>query len=270
MKSYTTKDFLEALFNPGESTCFSESGRGTFVDPVFSYCGSAQFFSVNPLVTDRRDANVAAFRTFLIECDRMPQVEQLDYVRTLGMPWTTCVDSGGRSVHFTLCLERPLDSEATYRQLAARIHRAVEKADHTTKNPSRFSRLGGAFRDNGKEQRILGIRGRISLDMLNAWLDRFPEAAAPTQVEEHTQVLENKHLSKQTLEFIFERKAPEGRNNALFKAACNFCRAGYSIGSAAAYLEQAFEFGGRDSDVSQSEFLTTIKSAFRRTEQDAK
>ena len=270
MKSYSTLDFLEALFNPGESTCFTDSGKGTLVEPVFSKGTATQFFSVNPLDTDRRDLNVTAFRTFLIECDRMPQDEQLAYIRGLGMPWTTCVDSGGKSVHFTICLAQDLADEASYRQFAARIHRAVEKADHTTKNPSRLSRLGGALRDNGKEQRILGIRGRVSHGMLENWLSTFPEAkhelklAGPVAAGYGV-------LSQKTLDFVFSGLlSVEGRNNSLFMAACEFYRAGFTIQKAGGFLAQAFDFNGKDRDFAVREFEETILSAYRRAESDSR
>lgn len=208
-----------------------------------------------------------AFRTFLLECDKMPQDEQMAYILGLGMPWTTCVDSGGKSLHFSICLNRDLPNEAAYRLLAARLHRAVEKADHTTKNPSRFSRLGGALRDNGKEQRILGIRGRVSLESLENWLGNFP-SAVPEPI--CGPVAEGAgQLSAQTLAFIFERSAPEGRNRALFMASCEFYRAGYSIERAEGYLRQAFDFTGADSDFTEKEFVDTVLSGYRRAAFDA-
>lgn len=266
---YNTAQFFQAIFNADELTCFSMTAKATFLSKVSDWSERQDpFFSVNPLHTSRADANVTAFRTFLIECDKLPKHEQLEYIKGLGMPWTTCVDSGGKSVHFTICLDRDLPNEAAYRKLAARIHRVVDKADHTTKNPSRFSRVGGAIRDNGKEQKILGIRGRVSIEVLENWLSQFPDVKQEAEPMAAVGKGEGQ-LSAQTLNFIFHKQAPDGRNRALFMAACEFYRAGYTVQRAEGFLRQAFDFEGKDADFTEQEFMSTLYSAYRRAEQDA-
>lgn len=207
-----------------------------------------------------------AFRTILLECDKMAQEEQLAYIRGLGMPWTACVDSGGKSVHFLICLEKDLQNESDYRNLVARIHRVVEKADHTTKNPSRLSRLPGVFRDEtGKEQKLIALRGKVSLDCLEAWLGGFPESEKVS-----AEPVSEGQLSTQTLHLVFNGVGPTpGRNHRLFMAACEFYRAGYSVEKASEYLKQGFDFHGKDFDFTRAEFDATIKSAYTRAEFDA-
>ena len=45
--------------------------------------------------------------------------------------------------------------------------------DTKCKNPSRYSRLGGGTRDNGKEQKILAITRRFSLKEIEDWLNSY-------------------------------------------------------------------------------------------------
>jgi hypothetical protein len=172
------KDFLDMLFRPGEATCFAPNPYGTDVSRVEAILPlyDAKFFSINPLTAaGRADANVTAYRNFLIELDGGTMDEQLHYIAELEMPWTSCVYSGGKSLHFIIALEESLPDEAAYRRLAAHLHAAVEKADHSTKNPSRLSRLPGVIRpDTGKEQRLIRLNERITLSDFEAWLSRFP------------------------------------------------------------------------------------------------
>lgn len=158
------KKFYEVLFEPGETTCFSETAFGTsvyHVDDIQNTYPNYQrlmYFSVNALHTHRFDCNVTSYRNFLIENDKIATIpEQIALVKKIGMPFSTVTYSGGKSVHFIISLESPLPDESTYRFVADWIHNIINvglltgepdgpgdfRFDHKTKNPSRFTRVPG-------------------------------------------------------------------------------------------------------------------------------
>lgn len=184
MSNLTLEKFLNLLFEPDEQTCFTSLPTGVQV----KYMPYSQdvFFCINALdpLKDhkperpyhaenkprRADHNVVSFRNFLIELDGMPLEEQIEYV-TSKIPVSAITYSGGKSYHFILSLEEPLKSLEEYKHLALRLHSLLPKADKSTKNPSRLSRLPTAIRpDTGKEQTSVQIGTRIPLQTLENML----------------------------------------------------------------------------------------------------
>lgn len=229
--------FLDALFNPDERTSFEETGKESqdVVEIALfnAESDSAQFFCINPLdvkdnnpnpdkmwhSTDkpRRDnLNIAAYRNFLIEFDGLPLEKQLDYINSVGMPWTTCTYSGGKSYHFIISLADDLRSEAEYKAIFKRLYYALdEQNDKACGNPSRLSRLAEAKRDNGKIQELVNVKGKVALSALNAWLSSRPQPPAEPEYIQSLYIPENGEkgrLSKRALAFI-ENGAGEGRRH---------------------------------------------------------
>lgn len=225
------KDFLDALFRAGEETCFTAGPYGTLVLPCeYRHAPSVNFFSINPLHTRRADANVTAWRNFLIELDGMSIDEQHHYIDELEMPWTTCVYSGGKSLHFIIALEESLPNETEYRKLAAHLHSAVEKADHSSKNPSRLSRLPGVVRpDTGKEQRLIKIREPIPLVDFQTWLSRYPAPQEFTPRNGKWRSVEPIYESTKRLLTFGPGGEDGGRYSRVFKATANLCAAGWTV-----------------------------------------
>src|SRR4051812_31330148 len=105
------KRFYEVLFDPGQSTCFTVSPRGTAVMPVIPESERPRarynYFSINaldaradrdpsesyhaPNKPRRADHNVVCFRNILIEMDSGTLGEQLALLPSTGIPWSTCV-----------------------------------------------------------------------------------------------------------------------------------------------------------------------------------
>jgi hypothetical protein len=188
-------DLFFVLFDEGEHTCFSHTNTGTKVyniDEDHEYAANwAAFYCINPLHPTkdlnpteeyhnadrprRCDKNVIVFRNILIEMDSIPVADQAEYIKSIGMPYTTAVFSGGKSNHYIISLETPISDEKAYRKLVERIHRACggkTVVDVACKNPSRFSRFPNAKRiDKGDTiQTLIDVKQRIKNSDLEAWL----------------------------------------------------------------------------------------------------
>lgn len=182
--SMTLNNFLQTLFDPDTSTCYTALPTGISVKKWPSEYDT--FFCINSLdsVNDRNpeasyhdtkkprraDCNVTCFRNFLIELDSMALESQIEYV-TSRVPVTSITYSGGKSYHFIISLETPLQTLQEYKTLAARLHAHLPLADKSCKNPSRLSRLPFATRkDTGKEQTLVQLNSRIALQALTSVL----------------------------------------------------------------------------------------------------
>jgi hypothetical protein len=151
----------------------------------------SSFFSINPLSSQfdyqksatgliernngsrRADLNVTRFQNFLAEIDNIPVQDQLELLKKSDFPWATITYSGGKSLHAILSLETPLDIEPhtqegvdfykkTWKQLASVFEQRIGLSnvlDSSCQNPSRLSRMPGAYR-NGIEQKLLYL-GRL-------------------------------------------------------------------------------------------------------------
>jgi hypothetical protein len=255
----TLKDFLAVLFDAGQSTCFACDPKGTRVSSVAALSTAQQnsnFFCINAidgtadrspsqswhsaLVPRRADGNVVCFRSFLIEADEGSLEEQQGYVESIGMPWSACVFSGSKSLHYVVALETPLSSRAAYDHLAKRLHAAVGvgKADPATKNPSRLSRLPGAARADkgGAVQSLLGLRRRVANESLLAWIaSRIgADAARPLPTGGYRKVKKGQLLpsAQRFLAGVYSVWTPE-----LFACSCSLYRAGYPLEQALSWVE---------------------------------
>jgi len=171
----TQEKFLKLLFDDGQQTCFATQATGYKVSKMPTE--QDVFFCINALdpKTDkqpteswhrfdlprRADCNVVCFRNFLIELDNMPIKEQIEYV-TARVPVSSITFSGAKSYHFIISLMTPLTSLEEYQKFAAGLHRLLDKADKSTKNPSRLSRLPWATRpETGLKQELVYLGDRI-------------------------------------------------------------------------------------------------------------
>lgn len=284
---------LELLFNAGEHICVSPNKLGYHsvsmadywngdirlipppdaYNPEPTWCESqdVQLVAINPVRGFRRDENVTAFRSFLVEMDDGGLKEQYDYIQSLGMPWSACVFSGSKSLHFAITLDEDLPDEDTYRMFAEWILKIAEKADPLTKNPSRSIRFAGnSRRETGKEMRLVEIKSRVKLADLMFWLTKHPDkdprlemtkrAATTTPSIEGIPVWVWNKLNNG----IDESK---GRNNEWFGIFMEFSKAGHSYEDIVESLEQYFT---PDRDFRLREWKTIAKSAYKRVERYGK
>jgi hypothetical protein len=279
----TVEQFLLTLFNPDESTCFTKFAKGTSVFPVVEPPPWVQFYSVNPLdgATDhepieeyhavdrprRADANVVAYRNFLLELDSMPLPDQQPYIEQMQVPVSTCTFSGGKSYHFIVALEESLSSEKEYAFIAQWLHNIVSEADHSTKNPSRLSRFPGVPRidKNGTEQKLIFTRGRINNAEFKSWLEKHEWAKPEVRDESVSRALvqsgELGSLSKATHEYFAWGAEKGSRNSALYKAARDMLQAGWTEEGATEMLLEPIR---ATSEYDEALSLQTIRSAFKK------
>lgn len=288
----TTQDFFDTIFDYNEYTSFAKHSKGTNVykvDDHQNYTSWVNFFSINPInpLEDtnpieeyhsadrprRCDKNVMVYRNILIEMDKMSLEEQDSLVKTLKMPYTTKVFSGGKSYHFIISLEEPVETEQEYRALVERVHKALggkEVVDTSCKNPSRFSRFPGVIRhDKGTEQTLLEVKERVKLKDLQEWVaslvgEESPKTINPfkgTTTQYDNTISKSNVLNGFTLNFIMMGATEGDRNNSLFKAACDMAKCGYN-------QEEALEKLSGPSKLEQEEIIRTIKSAYNRVQSE--
>lgn len=270
--NHTITDFYNLLFNPGEGVCWTEKPYGTRVWPVSYYPAydRENFFCINPLHLQadaeypdreggrRADCNVTAFRNILLEIDSMHWADQQIYMDELGVPYSTQVYSGGKSMHFIISLEEPCKDIEEYRELVFRILQKVDKADKTTKNPSRLSRAPGAMRGN-YAQSLLYVGERITKAKLDAWLGPAPVKASV--VKSSTEPGLKPTFSIFTKYFLKYGAEPGSWNACLYKATCDMVRCGLTE---PAISDMLIEITGRLDRADKK----TIKSAIRVANRD--
>lgn len=255
------KKFLETLFNPGEHACFGFDGYEVDVTPAHRFRPTKDVFvTLNPLdpyrdaekkVTNtgrRADANVTAFRNILVELDVGSLEEQYAAIERVGLPFSTCTYSGGKSLHFIICLTSSLGSKEKYEEMVTLIYDALEgrgiSLDRTCKNPSRFTRLAGSLRDKEVVQELIECRHRLSRQVLEDFIEDNIESIIEVEEARLLKIPEQPplppeadeegfrgELALSTKNFIRLGKKPGegGRNRALYAAACDFCNQGYTL-----------------------------------------
>ena len=176
----TNEDFYNVLFESDEYTNFVSviNDKATGATPVFGVRPVGhRFFSINALLKDktRKDIHVKSYRNFLFEMDKTPLEEQIPIFKAAKFPFTTVVFSGGKSYHFILSLETPLQErvqyDAIWKACAAVLKKFGGEADKATKNPTRLSRCPGVLRENGQEQTLKAVTRRIPNAELFQWLE---------------------------------------------------------------------------------------------------
>ena len=185
----TLDNFYNLLFDEDDHTCFGGKLNSTGVNHYkFPYGRTLSWFTVNALdpKEDRRptksyhrkdrprraDCNIIKFRNIMIEMDTCSIPEQKVYIKESRMPYSTCVYSAGKSLHFIIALETPLQTEEEYRCWWKAIDKIMKnlgaKIDPSSVNPSSFSRCPNAYRED-KIQHLLKINARIKNDDMLEW-----------------------------------------------------------------------------------------------------
>jgi RecA-family ATPase len=170
------KRFLQAAFASTEVVCICdavEEGRpvtaGSFIpieewiarfdDPasrILSPEREGIFVRINPFkpnLYSGSDNDVSAYRHVLVEFDDKPKAEQEKLFRDSGLPITVLIDSGGKSIHAWVRVDAPNRKEWDIRRDI--IYSSIPGIDAKNKNPSRYSRLPGAWRSPTSQQKLL-------------------------------------------------------------------------------------------------------------------
>lgn len=250
--------FFKTLFNDSEHTSIVSYVEDTTVRNNVGYWNTKQYFSINPLKNSRKDSNVTAYRNILLEFDKGSIEEQLRVLKSSGIPYSTLVFSGNKSLHAIISLQEEITTRPAYDSLVAAIYKKLggkDVVDIACKNPSRLSRLPFVERqDTGKIQTLLEVHGRVSNTDLYSWLGPYEQEKAEKYAEipkGRVRVLSG--FANHFLAF----GAPKGEwNIALFKTACEMARCGYSL------PEIEFECAGITGKLDKKD-KATIKSAYK-------
>jgi hypothetical protein len=268
-----TSKYFETLFDRGQATCLSPDAFGNSlfaleaIDPNHEVYPSLQYVSINAMDGDSRaDSNVTCFRNFLVEFDHMPLEDQLSYVKSLELPYSTVTFSGNKSYHFIISLEEPLDNKEQYTFVIEWIYNILgNNVDKQNKNPSRFTRMpGGTNQKTNQPQELIEAPGRIKNNDLQAWILRFPEHQPKvklTREEVKLSNLANPSLLSDWTQYLLREGVFNGKRNAeYFKMAFDFYKSGFELDEAIEYVLANGSLG----EFSESELRTTFSSAYKR------
>lgn len=279
-------NFLNLLFNPGETICVSPNKFGYHSVEQSALEGEIQLISpnekykpitileeditlvsINPINGFRRDENVTAFRTFLIEMDTGSLEEQKKYIENSHIPVSCCIFSGNKSLHYAIVLDTDLPDISVWRFYNNWILNILSRADQQVKNPSRSIRFPGNRRKDGKQliQAIVEIKGRVKNENFFKWVyshpDKKPQKEKKLNLSSCYQGTPDfskipKDIIKQLHEGI-----SEDRNKTWFHIACRIAELGFEMGGIVNYLERYFQ---EDHDFKRKEWESCVKSAFKR------
>lgn len=260
-----TKDFLNLFFNEGEEICFSANKYAFPSEPQDNLNeDSTVLVAINPIKGQRNDSNVTAYRTFMVECDDMSLEEQFNYIRSTGFPYSYCCFSGGKSLHFALVLDREVPSESIYRHTAQWILNILEKADPNTKNPSRSVRFPGVIRpDTKKEQRIVHMGNRVSLEKLGDWLNKYPQKAPKPMFRKPKNVgkFKMESVGQWAKQALMEgvHNSEGSRNQKWMSIGCELAMHGMDLDKTIAYLSRHYE---EQPDFREKEWLEAVTNGW--------
>ena len=155
--------------NPDDRDLFRAKPQGAYI-------------RINPLKPEDysgRDDSVSIFRHVLVEFDTRPKEEQYAIFKQSNLPIAAIIDSGGKSLHAWVRVDAKDFDEWRVRRQQVFDYLADYEPDEMTKNPSRWSRLGGVFRGEN-EQRIVAIN--VGTESWDAWLSYLESSEVPDEV----------------------------------------------------------------------------------------
>jgi RecA-family ATPase len=186
----STQDFLNLAFRPGEMICVNwhaiqngnkwiPASKGLFDDlegwlSFFNqeeekYHKQGIWFRINPVKDESgTDESVSSFRHLLVEFDSRPLEEQWAIYTESDLPITAVIYSGSRSMHALIRVDAKDAKEFKERQERVYGYLQDYLDDSGNKNPSRYSRLPGVYR-NGKEQKLIAVN--IGAKSYQDWVD---------------------------------------------------------------------------------------------------
>ena len=186
----TMNDFWTTLFDKDEWVCFAPTFKSTKAYLLKTKTKrDTEFFAINPIVPhkSRKIANISAFRNFLIEIDEdhnhapVPLEVQEEIIQASGLPYTTKLFTGNKSMHYIVSLETPVEDTATYalyfKAIASIINKTADELnynisiDEQVKDPSRMSRCPDAIRIVPKKA-IHDLREVAQRVDLNSWFEQ--------------------------------------------------------------------------------------------------
>jgi hypothetical protein len=285
-----TTNFLKILFNEGEQICVSANKYGYHslpqealngpmslvspnpdFEPTIVHESDINLIAINPITGFRTDNNVTTFRSFMVEIDDGTLEEQKLYIEESKLPYSVCVFSGNKSLHYAITLDEPLSDIHQWRFYNQWLLNCLPKTDQQIKNPSRSLRFPGNRRKNGKKliQAMVEMRGRVSQEEFFKWLYGH-ENVKPIQRRERetSEFLGNpdiENIPPDVIKMVLDGIS-ENRNATWFYVGCRFASVGFRLDTALNYLSGYFQ---EDKDFKTREWEGCIKSAYKRIHGDA-
>jgi len=183
------KQFLEVLFDAEHiSACGRDNKGATYPKPVFPdlIADKGVKFSINPIINWRDTKNVleAGLYSMLFEMDQtpdgqlIPREEQIRLFKSSGLPFSTMMWSGTKSVHVIVRMAERIPKDM-FVPLWLAIERVLTKhgcsIDTATMKIPQISRMPESIRDNGNRQDLIEVRHRISRSEIGLWLKQNGE-----------------------------------------------------------------------------------------------
>lgn len=220
--------------------------------------------ALNPIKGFRRDAGVYKFKNFLLELDVGSQNEQLNYMKTLGIPYSAAIFSGSKSIHFLISLGSLIPNEKSYLIIYEWMLNVGSLFDQNCKNASRSIRICGALRpETGKEQELIEFKGQVHINDLAAWLNKHPEGRPKEkQINTISETPDFNKIKDWAIMALKRGIVPPNRNKQWFAVAVEFALAGYSESDT---LEKLRPYFSPDRDFKEREWKITVRSAFKWT-----
>jgi len=286
----TTKKFLNLLFDEGETISVSHNKYGyhsvsqEVIGPSIMLVSPKEdigvteiseddinLIAVNPVNGFRRDENVTTYRSFMVEIDSGSLEEQKKYIDGSGLPYSACIFSGNKSLHFAITLSEPMRTLSMWRFYNQWILNILEKTDQQIKNPTRSIRFPGNKRHNGKKltQSLVFLGERITQDTLLKWLFKHEDKKPVQKQERIASLFETDFipgLPPQDVQKIVSEGVNVSRNSTWFYVGCRLAEKRWTFDNAVGYLEQYFQAEG---DFSRTEWLGCLQSAFKRINGDS-
>jgi hypothetical protein len=269
---------LNLMFREGESICVSPNQYAyhsvkiedlekgvTLVSPNEKVKDSScdwrdiTLLAINPIEGFRCDNNVTHYRNFLIELDDGDLLEQHNYIRQSGIPYSACIYSGNKSLHFIISLEEDLLSYQMYYNVAEWILNVLDRADKVVKNPSRCVRFPCNVRkETNKEQTLVEFKGNVKNKDLYDWLSKHP-SKMPVEKKMHKPI--SSYTGTRKIPEKVVAKLKEGidsnRNNTWFHLSSTMAQAGFDYEET---LDIFYNFFEPEKDFKEYEWKNAIKN----------
>jgi len=281
----TTLGFLSLLFDKDETVCVSPNKYGYHsisqndmneaitlispkegVNPMFISEKSINLIAVNPIKGWRRDSNVTKFRSFMVEIDTGTLEDQKKYIEESKLPYSACVFSGNKSLHFAITLDEALPNIDMWRFYNKWIMNILTETDQQILNPSRSIRFPGNKRHDGKQltQSLVSLKSRISQEDFFRWLfeheDKKPVQKRERYESPYTDIASLDRVPKSVHNMVGSGVL-DNRNATWFYIGCCFAEAGFSLEATIGYLMGAFQ---EENDFKRQEWEGCLKSAYKR------
>lgn len=213
------KKYLNKLFSSSEwiNVCYS-TPREVESSTQHAIRRPGLWVCVNPLFPhkSRKRNHLCELRNFVVEFDHLSPKEQMQEVRKIGMPYTTAVFSGNKSIHFVIALDEAV-TPAEYRRLATLIKAAVPYCDKSCLEPARLTRMPN------DQQPLVQMRERVTVKQLEEWLATRVSVHQVKPIHNVT----TDQLTRKTMRYISGMIDSEEAHGASIHAAKNLFEIGY-------------------------------------------